>query len=232
MKNKHALITGGNKGIGLETTKLFLNAGYKVSIVARDFSSMQEQPNCSFVKFDLRNVEDIKDLISDLDPVDVLVNNAGIMNTDAHDNYSDQNKRDLLKINLEAPVELINQASKGMEQRRHGRIVNVASIAGHIGHPDIWYGISKAGMLNLTKSYAKILGKHGILINAVAPGIVVTDMLNAIPQERQDAFMQNLYTQRFAKAEEVAKVIFWLGKDSPEYVNGCCIDINDGAFQR
>lgn len=229
---KHVLITGGNKGIGLETTRLFLDAGHEVTVLARDFEEMAYRSQCQTVSFDLRETHKIKDVISELRPVDVLVNDAGIMNTNSYDAYPEQDKTDLLKVNLEAPVELINQVSKNMVKRKNGRIINVASIAGHIGHPDIWYGISKAGMLNLTKSYAKILGKHGILINAVAPGIVETDMLNAIPKERQDAFMQNLYTQRFAKAEEVAKVIFWLGTDSPEYVNGSCIDINDGAFQR
>jgi NAD(P)-dependent dehydrogenase (short-subunit alcohol dehydrogenase family) len=232
MRKQHVLITGGNKGIGLETTRLFLGEGFHVTIVARDFSGLQKQEHCDHVEFDLREISNIRSLIAGLEQVDVLVNNAGIMNTVSHDNYPDDQKNDLLKVNIEAPVELMNCVAEGMVVNGGGRIVNVASIAGHIGHPDIWYGISKAGLINVTKSYAKILGKHGILINSVAPAIVETDMKNSIPESRQKAFLSSVYSGRFAKPEEVAKVILWLGTESPEYVNGTCIDINNGSFPR
>ncbi|MFB6341110.1 SDR family oxidoreductase [Saccharicrinis sp. FJH62] len=232
MMNNHVLITGGNKGIGLVTTKLFLDAGYRVTIVARDFSGLKEQVNCTHVAFDLRETDKIKGLIEGIDPVDVLINNAGIMNTVSYSAYPETLKDDLLKVNIEAPVELMNSVAGNMIKNGSGRIVNVASIAGHIGHPDIWYGVSKAGLINVTKSYAKELGKHGILINSVAPAIVETEMKNSIPESRQKAFLGNVYSGRFAQPEEVAKVIFWLGTESPEYVNGHCIDINNGAFPR
>ncbi|MFB6319487.1 SDR family NAD(P)-dependent oxidoreductase [Saccharicrinis sp. FJH54] len=232
MYGQHVLITGGNKGIGLETTRMFLHAGYRVSIVARDFSGVKVQDNCEHIVFDLRQTGKIRTLISGMAPVNILVNNAGMMNTVGYDTYPDNLKNDLLKVNLEAPVELMNCVAEGMKVNGGGRIVNVASIAGHIGHPDIWYGISKAGLINATKSYAKELGKYGILINSVAPAIVETEMKNCIPESRQKAFLGNVYSGRFAQPEEVAKVIFWLGTESPEYVNGHCIDINNGAFPR
>lgn len=113
-----------------------------------------------------------------------------------------------------------------------GRIVNNASIAGEIGHPDVWYGITKAGMINMTKSFAKIFGPSGVVVNAVAAGPVETDMLNVIPEARKAAIKQAVYTGRFAQPSEVADTIFWLATDCPEYINGTCIDINNGAFPR
>jgi len=113
-----------------------------------------------------------------------------------------------------------------------GRIVNNASIAGHIGHPDIWYGATKAGLINMTKSFAKILGGDGIVVNAVAAGPVETDMLHVIPIERRTAIKNTVYTGRFAQPQEVSDTMFWLATDCPEYINGTCIDINNGAFPR
>ncbi len=232
MIRKHALITGGNKGIGLEATKLLVDAGCSVTVVARDFSKMEKIPNCTCIEFDLKEVKKIPDLVASIGHVDILINNAGIMNTCDYTHYPDEKKDTLLKVNIEAPIELITHFSKSMIARKQGRVVNVASIAGQIGHPDIWYGVSKAGMINMTKSFAQKLGKYGILINAVAPGIVVTDMIDSIPTYRQESFLKRVHSGRFASAEEIAKTIFWLAHESPSYINGTCIDINDGAFPR
>jgi len=232
MEQKHALITGGNKGIGLDSTKMFLEKGYKVTVVARDFSANEPMEDCTFLKCDLVDVEGIEELVKEIGHVDVLVNNAAIMNPLTYDTYTSEDIGNLLKINLEAPMELMKHVSKSMVEKGEGRIVNVASIAGQIGHPDIWYGISKAGLINATKSLAKSLGKHGVVINSVAPGIVETEMLNMIPEARQKAFLQNVQSGRFAHSDEVAKAIVWLGTESPVYINGSCIDLNDGVFPR
>lgn len=229
---KHVLITGGNKGIGLETTKMMLQLGYKVTVVARDGSTVKELKNCDFIEYDLRNISGIAALVDSLDRIDVLINNSGIMNTCPYNDYPDESKDSLLKINLEAPVELMIAVSKQMVQHKAGRIVNNASIAGQIGHPDIWYGISKAGLINATKSFAKLLGPQGIQVNAVAPGPVETDMLGTIPDFRKEAVLRSVYTARFAHADEVAKAMVWLATDCPTYINGICIDINNGAFPR
>ena len=226
------LITGGNKGIGFETTKLLLELNYKVIVLARDSSPIKNLKNCDFIEYDLRNIDGISPLVKSLGRIDVLINNSGIMNTCPYENYSTQEKEDLMKVNLEAPIELITCISKQMIERKEGRIVNVASVAGQIGHPDIWYGISKGGLITATKSFAKILGPHGVLINTVAPGPTETDMMKTIPVTRKEAILRNVYSGRFAKAEEVAKTIVWLATESPEYLNGTCIDINNGSFPR
>jgi 3-oxoacyl-[acyl-carrier protein] reductase len=100
--------------------------------------------------------------------VDTLVKNAGVLYCDPVEAIPEEHRREILAVNLEAPAKLIESLAPAMRERRSGRIVSVASIAAHLGHPDLWYGITKAGLLNLTKSWAGLLGPHGVLVNAVA----------------------------------------------------------------
>lgn len=230
---KTVLITGGNKGIGLEVTRIFLDLDYNIIVVARDFHGFEfaNHLNVKTIDFDLTKVDEIPKLVSTLGSIDIFVNNAGVMFALPYNDYPNDKIQTMLKLNLEAPVKLIEEVSKGMIEKGNGRIVNNASIAGQIGHPDIWYGITKAGLINATKSFAKIFdGK--IVINAVAASPVETDMLNVIPIERREAFLKTVITKRFAEPEEVAKSIIWLATESPEYINGTCIDINNGSFPR
>lgn len=231
---KNVLITGGNKGIGLEATRLFVERGFHVTVVARDFSGfpLAGSESVTAVEYDLSDVEGIPALVAGLAPADVLVNNAGVMYALPYDQYPEDKVRTILRLNLEAPAALIRETARHMLARGSGRIVNNASIAGQIGHPDIWYGVTKAGLINLTKSFAKLLGPGGVVVNAVAPGPVETDMLHVIPEARKKAVLQAVYTGRFARAEEVARAILWLATDCPEYVNGTCLDINNGSFPR
>lgn len=231
---KRVLITGGNKGIGIEVTRLFMDKDYQVTIVARDFSDFpyKDKNNIELVQYDLSKTEGIAELVKNIGAIDILINNAGIMYSKSYSDYPQDNQNTLMNINLYTPVELIRQVSSYMVKAGEGRIVNTASIAGQIGHPDIWYGISKAGLINATKSFAKILGPKGIVINAVAPGPVETDMMKVIPEQRKKDIKSSVYTDRFARPEEVAETIYWLATSSPEYINGTCIDINNGAFPR
>jgi len=231
---KTVLITGGNKGIGLDTSKLFVDAGYAVVVLARDFKNfpLQGNPAVQSVEYDLADIEGIPQLITSLPPIDVLVNNAGIMYALPYDGYPAEKVEQILNVNMKAPVALITEVSKNMVAKGAGRIVNNASIAGEIGHPDVWYGITKAGMINITKSFAKILGPQGVVVNAVAPGPAETEMLATIPEPRKKAIKGAVYTGRFAYPQEVARAMFWLATDCPEYINGTCIDINNGAFPR
>ncbi len=231
---KTVLVTGGNKGIGLETTKLFRQLGCKVFVVARDFSdgTLRASTNIVPKPFDLTDIDRIPQLVAELGHIDILINNAGVMHSIPYDNYPQEKIDQMVKLNIEAPVALIREVAKSMLRTNSGRIVNNASIAGQIGHPDVWYGITKAGLINATKSFARILGPKGIVINAVAPGPVETDMLNVIPEERKKVIKSMVYTNRFAMPEDVARAIVWLATECPEYINGTCLDINNGAFPR
>ena len=119
-----------------------------------------------------------------------------------------------------------------MKKRKAGRVVNVGSVAAFTGHPDLWYGVTKAGILNMTKAWAKELGPHGVLVNAVAPGPTQTAMYEQLPQSRKDGVMRSVYSGRVCQPEEVAAAILWLGSSCPEYVNGTTLDVNNGSYPR
>lgn len=227
--SERVLITGGNKGIGLATAKKFRDAGYEVTVIGRDFSQFSEE-GIQTVTFNLEEVEKIPLLADQIGEVDILVNNAGIDRKRSYNDYPEEEVEKIVNVNLKAPIAFINAYAPYFIKRGRGRIVNVASQAAEVGHTDIWYGITKAGLVNATKSYAALLGEKGIIINAAAPGPVETEMIHNTPfGTRFENVRKRTYTERFARPEEVAEVIFWLGTTSPEYVNGETIDINNGA---
>jgi 3-oxoacyl-[acyl-carrier protein] reductase len=226
-----ALITGAGRGIGLATARAFLKAGWKVLALDKDFSGF-DLNGVQRIEFDLRNLSAIKKLVEENGEIHTLVNNAGVLFCDPYDAIPEQNKREVLAVNIEAPAALIESVSVQMKKRKSGRIVNISSVAAFTGHPDLWYGITKAGILNLTKAWAKELGPHGVLVNAVAPGPTQTAMYDQLPQSRKDGVMKSVYSGRVGQPEEVAAAILWLGTSCPEYVNGTTLDVSNGSYPR
>jgi len=227
-----ALVTGAGRGIGLAAAHLFLGAGCRVLALDKDFSRCDLPNDAQRVSFDLRFPEKIMSLVEDLGDIHVLVNNAGTLYCHPHDAYPDADALEVLTVNLRAPVALIEAVAPQMRKRKSGRIVNVGSVAAFTGHPDLWYGATKAALLNVTKSYAGYLGADGVLVNAVAPGPTLTDMYGQLPQSRKDAVMRSVYSERPCRPEEVAEVILWLGTRSPDYLSGATIDVNNGSYAR
>ena len=224
---KTVLITGGNKGIGLELTKAFLELEYRIIVVARDFKDFAYTNEVECIEYDLTDVENIPKLVASMGKIDTLINNAGVMYSLTYDNYPQEKVNAMLKLNLETPIKLIEECVKVGATR----VVNNASVAAYTGHPDIWYGMTKAALINATKSFAKIYeGK--VILNAVAPSPVDTDMQKVNTPERKEAFKKSVITGRFATADEVAKTIVWLATESPEYINGTTVDINNGSYMR
>jgi NAD(P)-dependent dehydrogenase (short-subunit alcohol dehydrogenase family) len=223
------LVTGAGRGIGLATVRAFLGAGWRVLALDKDFSSF-DLKGAERIEFDLRNLSEIRKLAKN--EIHTLVNNAAVLFCDPYDAIPEAHKREILTVNLEAPAALIEALSVQMKARKSGRIVNVGSVAAFTGHPDLWYGITKAGILNLTKAWARELGPHGVLVNAVAPGPTQTAMYDQLPQSRKDGVMKSVYSGRVCTPGEVAAAILWLGSACPEYVNGTTLDVNDGSYPR
>lgn len=219
---KTALVTGAARGIGAATAEALQKAGLKV---------LRLDLKCE-ISYDLTDLAGIPKLIDRLGEIDVLVNNAGVQNAVSIDKYTDAQRERILRVNLEAPVELIRAVSKGMLKRRSGRIISLASIAAYTPHTDLWYGVSKAGVVSYTRSFAFYLGPHGIQVNAVAPGPIDTVLLDNAQPERIEALMKVAYTKRKGRPEEVAEAIRWLALDAPAIVNGAVIDVTDGCFLR
>src|SRR3954462_2068831 len=145
-----------------------------------------------------------------LGDIDILVNNAGVQTAVSIDKYTDDARRRIPAVNLEAPVELIRAVSKGMAQRKRGRIISLASVAAYTAHTDLWNGVTKAGVVSYTRSFAALLGPQGIQGNAVAPGTGDPDRLKNAQPERIEALMKTVYTRRVGRPEEVAATIRWL----------------------
>ena len=224
-----ALITGAARGIGLATARAFAQAGWRVLSLDKLFGA-------EFVgerlDFDLLDLAGIPKLVASLGEIDTLVNNAGVLYCEPYDAIPEEHKREILAVNLEAPAALIEAVAPQMKKRKSGRIVNVASVAAFTGHPDLWYGITKAGLLNLTKAWAKELGAHGVIVNAVAPGPTQTAIYDRLPQSRKDGVMRAVYSGRVCQPGEVAQAILWLGSQCPEYVSGTTLDVNNGSYPR
>ncbi len=235
---KTILVTGATRGIGYATAKRLLARGERVLALGRDFSEFDiDGDHCERVVFDLRDTDAIGMLCAQLPAVDVLINNAAMLTSQTFENYTPRDRRDVIATNIEAPAELIRCLAPAMTKRPRadgicGRVINIASVAGFGGHPDVWYGASKGAILNMTKSLAKLYGPQGVMINAVAPGPTKTSMFDQLPQSRKDEFNRIVFARRFAEADEIAKVIEWLALDAPEYVNGSCVDAASGGYLR
>jgi NAD(P)-dependent dehydrogenase (short-subunit alcohol dehydrogenase family) len=224
-----ALVTGAGRGIGLATAKAFLRAGWRVLALDKRFGAEVAGER---LDYDLTDLAGIPALVERLGAVDTLVNNAGVLYCDPYDAIPEAHVAEILAVNLRAPVALIEALAPQMRARKSGRIVNLGSVAAFTGHPDLWYGATKAALLNITKSYAGALGRDGVLVNAVAPGPTLTAMYEQLPQSRKDGVMRSVHAGRACTPEEVAEVVVWLGTSSPVYLSGTTVDVNSGSYPR
>lgn len=224
-----ALVTGAGRGIGLATARAFLNAGWKVLALDKQFGAEIAGER---VDYDLTGLAGIPQLVARLGAIDTLVNNAGVLYCEPYDAIPEAHVAEIIAVNLRAPVALIEALAPQMRKRKSGRIVNVGSVAAFTGHPDLWYGATKAALLNVTKSYAAHLGRDGILVNAVAPGPTLTPMYEQLPQSRKEGVMRSVHAGRACTPEEVAHAILWLGSASPQYISGATLDVNSGSYPR
>lgn len=223
-----ALVTGGNRGIGQAITQQLLSIGIEVIVLTRDDANAE---NSGTVQFNLEQVNQIPSVAQHIGPVDILVNNAGIMVAASFDEYQDEDRDRMLAVNLLAPVALMREFGKLMREQGSGRIINIASTAAHGGHPDLWYGVSKAGLVSATQAYARVAAEERIGVFAVAPGgIEGTELFGHIPQERKEAQRAASFNHRFTTKEEVAKLVTWLATDAPLALSGQTFNINNGSL--
>ena len=227
-----ALVTGAARGIGRASAEALANAGVKVIGLDRDFERSELASAVQRLSFDLTELAKIPRLVESLGDIDILVNNAGVQNAVSIERYSDEARQRILRVNLEAPVELIRAAAPRMLARKSGRVVSLASVAAYTAHTDLWYGVTKAGVVSFTRSFASYLGPHGIQVNAVAPGPIDTALLDRAQPERVEQLMRQVYTRRKGQPAEVAEAIRWLALEAPPIVNGAVLDITDGCFLR
>ena len=226
------LITGGTRGIGLACVRKFIEGGFEVITAVRKASPvLSEDKRIKIIECDLSDRASVRCLPGETGEIDILINNAGVMNGLPYDEYTDEAVDHITELNLRTPVTLSTIYGKQMAERGSGRIVNVASQASVAGNPDIWYGMTKAALVNFTKSLAGLIGGKGVMVNAVSPGPVETEMVSGSPYgERFEKIRKRTYLGRFARPAEIADIVYWLSNEAPPYLNGENIIINNGLL--
>ncbi|WRS26882.1 3-oxoacyl-[acyl-carrier-protein] reductase [Oscillospiraceae bacterium MB08-C2-2] len=241
--NKTVLITGASQGIGAVLAKAFAAKGYNVAINCYNASTLenggrQTQAACEelgakaacFVA-DVSDFEQcatlVKEVTEAFGAVDVLVNNAGITRDGLLVQMTEQNFDDVIAANMKSVFNMTRHAAKGMIKRRGGSIINMASVAGVYGNPgQMNYSASKAGIIGMTKTTAKELGKRGITCNAIAPGLIESPMTDVLSDELKAKMLLAVSLGRFGKAEDVAQVALFLAEAS--YVTGQVLLVDGG----
>ncbi|WP_170518582.1 SDR family NAD(P)-dependent oxidoreductase [Ruegeria atlantica] len=239
MSKKLALVTGAARGIGLATSKLFLQDGWHVAMVDRDADALTEAASnldgTMPIVADVSDPDQVDDTIqavmSNFGRIDAVVNNAGIAEFGPIEKHDFAVWRRVMETNLDG-VFLVSQASIPALRESRGSIVNIASISGlRASTLRVAYGTSKAGVIHLTKQQAAELGEYGIRANCVCPGPVRTKLAMAVhTPEIINAYHDAIPLNRYGSEEEIAQVILFLCSDKASYVTGQVI-ASDGGFE-
>jgi 3-oxoacyl-[acyl-carrier protein] reductase len=238
-----AIVTGGTRGIGLAIARLLAEDGASVVVSGRDAArldaAVKELESLGApalgVPADATKREDADRLVEAtrerFGRIDVLVNNAGITRDQLLVRMKDDDWDQVLDTNLRGVFLMTRAVGKVMMRQKSGRIINIASAAGAMGNPgQVNYSAAKAGVIGLTKASGRELAHWNILVNAVAPGLIETDMAAAIPAEAREAMLQQVPLKRIGQAREVAEVVRFLAGDGASYVTGQTIHVNGGLY--
>jgi len=233
-----ALVTGSSSGIGRAIALRLSRDGFHVLVHftsnetgAADTHAeiLRSGGTASVLKFDVSDPTAVEKALEQEREISVLVNNAGTHQDGLLGMLSDASFRHVVETNLFGPFYLMRHCVRQMIRRREGCIVNVASLAGQTGNPgQANYAASKAGLIAMTKTLAMEVGSRGIRVNAVAPGLIETEMLQGLPN--LDAMVQRIPLQRMGKPEEVAGVVAFLCSRDASYITGQTLGINGGLF--
>ena len=243
LEGKTALITGCNRGIGSSILLEFAKEGASVIACTRtlndDLKDTYQQLVSQFnikiypICMDLSDAESIKQGMKEVTelriPIDILVNNAGVAKFSSLMMSKIDDFKELMQVNLYAPVQISQYVIKSMLKQKKGSIINFCSISGlDMNAGNSAYGASKAAIASLTRTMAKELAKAGIRVNAIAPGFVETDMNKQISADYLESMLQQIALGRTAKPEEVARTAVFLASDESSYMTGQIIRIDGG----
>lgn len=226
-----ALVTGSAQGIGLACAKALAATGHRV--IGADVTEHDGDVFDRTVQVDLSDPGTCRELVAGIDGIDILVNNAAILREVPIEDFTVDQFDQTVAVNLRAPFLLSQAVSVGMRQRGWGRIVNVASVAARTGgmSDSAVYAASKAGLVSLTRSFARHFGGSGLTANAVNPGGIATPMANA-QFERSSELLDRVLAQipagRLGEGREVAAVVAFLASEEAAFVNGVTVDVNGG----
>lgn len=240
--NKVVIVTGGSRGIGAEIVKTLANENYKVIL---NYNNSKEQAEkiqqelleqgkeIEIIKADVSKKEEAKKLIqfaiNKFNKIDVLINNAGISQEGLFTDVTEEEWQKIMNINLNSVFYCTQQALKYMIQEQQGCIINISSIWGETGAScEVTYSATKAAINGMTKALAKEVGPSNIRVNAIAPGIIDTDMNRNLTTEELEQIKEQIPLNKIGKAIDIAKCVKWLIED--EYTTGQIISINGGWY--
>ena len=244
LQGKVALVTGAARGIGKAIAVRFAEQGADVAFTDLEINEVAEQTLAELEALGVKakayasnaasfeeSHEVVKQIVEDFGRIDVLVNNAGITKDGLMMRMSEAQWDAVINVNLKSAFNFIHAVTPIMAKQRGGSIINMSSVVGVSGNAgQCNYSASKAGMIGLAKSIAKEMGPRGIRANAIAPGFIITEMTNKLPQEVRDAWNQQIPLRRGGTPEDVANVALFLASDLSSYVSGqvihCCGAMN------
>lgn len=232
-----ALVTGGTRGIGEAISMALKDAGYTVAAnyAGNDeaASKFSEATGIATYKFDVSDYEacqqSVAQLESDMGPVEVLVNNAGITRDGTMHKMTFEQWNEVIQTNLTSCFNMCHAVLNGMRERSFGRIVNIGSVNGQAGqYGQVNYAAAKSGIHGFTKALAQEGAAKGITVNAIAPGYIATDMVRAVPENVLEKIVQRIPVGRLGEAHEIARGVLFLVSDDAGFVTGSTMSINGG----
>jgi len=232
-----AIVTGGTRGIGGAISEALKEAGYSVAATYAGndeaAKTFKDRTGISVYKFDVSDFQAcanaVKQIESDLGPVSVLVNNAGITRDKTIHRMSFEDWNAVIQTNLSSCFNMCHAVIGGMREREFGRIVNIGSINGQAGqYGQVNYAAAKSGIHGFTKALAQEGASKGITANAIAPGYIDTDMVRAVPENVLEKIVARIPVGRLGKAEEIARGVVFLAADDAGFITGSTLSINGG----
>lgn len=241
LQDKVAIVTGGANGLGRETILRFVKEGAKVVIADYNEESGQHVlkevlelgGSAIFVKVNVADQRSVKAMvettIAQFGKVDILINNAGITNDGMLAKLSEDAWQKVIDVNLTGVFYCTQAVIPHMVEQGNGKIINTSSVTGvygNIGQTN--YAATKAGVIGMTKTWAKELGFKGINVNAVAPGFIETGMTAQVPEKVLDKMIQQVPLRRLGKPKDIANAYLYLASDEADYVNGTILHVDGG----
>ncbi len=243
LKDRVAIVTGGARGIGKKICQAFLEEGASVYIfdvnqeegerTISEFQSAYEDSRVNFFKVDITDEKSVEQAIERVigaeGKIDILVNNAGVTRDNLILRMSLEDWKKVIDINLTGAFICSKYTARYMIKNRSGKIINISSIVGVHGNAgQSNYSSSKAGIIGLTKTLAKELAGRNILVNAIAPGYIKTEMTDKLSDRIKEKLMEQIPTGRLGSVDDVAKTALFLASDDSNYITGTVINLDGG----
>ena len=241
LENKVAIITGAGSGIGRQTALLFAKEGAKVAIAGRTAEKLEDAcreigengGEAIFISCDVSRREDadeiVKKTMNEFGRIDILVNNAGVNKDALVTKMTKEQWNGVIEVDLTGAFNCIQAVADVMISQGSGVIINASSISGIYGNiGQVNYASAKAGLIGLTKTLAKELGKKGVRVNAVAPGFTITPMTSKVPEKILAMMKEKTPLHRLAEPIDIAYAYLYLASDEARYVNGAVLSVDGG----